>query len=166
MFDTDTLPATFDNPTRSAILFPTGLFRRPHKAFSDKRFPFRFAGHGGKAFPAMQCTEKLEDSATILNLAGEVDLQHSPELRKILQEKVKAKCAALVIDFSGVEYIDSSGLATLVEYRRDSQKYGGQFCLASLSTRVRTIFELVRLNEIIPIHATLGDALASLKPKT
>lgn len=113
----------------------------------------------------MQCTEKQEDGATILNLAGEVDLQHSPELRKILQEKIKAKCPALVIDFSGVEYIDSSGLATLVEYRRDSQKHDGKFCLASLSTRVRTIFELVRLNEIIPIHATMDEALAAVKSK-
>ena len=111
----------------------------------------------------MHCTEKAEDSAIILNLAGEIDLAHSPELRKILQEKIKAKCAALIVDFSGVEYIDSSGLATLVEYRRDSQKYNGKFCLASLSTRVRTIFELVRLNEIIPLHATLDDALAAVK---
>lgn len=113
----------------------------------------------------MQCTEKQGNGAIILNLAGEIDLQHSPELRKILQEKIKAKCAALVIDFSGVEYIDSSGLATLVEYRRDSQKFAGQFSLANLTTRVRTIFELVRLNEIIPIHATLDDALAAVKPK-
>ena len=113
----------------------------------------------------MKCTEKEESGATILNLAGEIDLQHSPELRKILQGKLKAKCAALIIDFSGVEYIDSSGLATLVEYRRDSQKYGGQFCLAGLSTRVRTIFELVRLNEIIPIHPTLAEAQATVKPK-
>ena len=118
-----------------------------------------------KPFPAMQCTEKHESDATILNLTGEVDLAHSPELRKILQEKVKAKCMALIIDFSAVDYIDSSGLATLVEYRRDSQKYGGQFSLASLSTRVRTIFELVRLNEIIPIHDSLADALAAVKSK-
>ncbi len=113
----------------------------------------------------MQHTEREESGAIILDLAGEVDLQHSPELRKILQEKIKAKCMALIIDFRAVEYIDSSGLATLVEYRRDSQKYDGKFCLAGLSTRVRTIFELVRLNEIITIQATLEDALAAVKPK-
>src|ERR1700677_988809 len=113
----------------------------------------------------MQFTEKEGSGVLILNLTGEIDLQHSPELRKILQGKEKAKCMALIIDFSGVEYIDSSGLATLVEYRRDSQKYGGQFSLAALSTRVRTIFELVRLNEIISIHATLDEAEAATKPK-
>src|ERR1035438_6090965 len=113
----------------------------------------------------MQCTEKTENGTTILNLAGEIDLQHSPELRKILQEKVKAKCPALLIDFSGVEYIDSSGLATLVEYRRDSAKYDGTLALAGLNNRVRTIFELVRLNEIIPIYPTLADAKAALQSK-
>jgi anti-sigma B factor antagonist len=113
----------------------------------------------------MQCTESQDNEATILNLTGEVDLQHSPDLRKILQEKVKAKCPALIIDFSGVEYIDSSGLATLVEYRRESRTFGGGFALYNLSTRVRTIFELVRLNEIIPFFPTLAEAKAGLKSK-
>ncbi len=113
----------------------------------------------------MKWTEKAEGDVTILNLTGEIDLQHSPELRKLLQGKIKEKCKALVIDFSGVEYIDSSGLATLVEYRRDSQKYEGTFALAALSTRVRTIFELVRLNEIITIKPTLEEALTAVKPK-
>ena len=99
----------------------------------------------------MQWTEKEENGITIINLTGEIDLQHSPELRKVLQEKIKKECPALVIDFGSVEYIDSSGLATLVEYRRDSRKYEGGVGLVNLSTRVRTIFELVRLNEIISI---------------
>ena len=113
----------------------------------------------------MQWTESQENEFTVLSLTGEVDLQHSPALRKVLQEKIKVHCPALIIDFSGVEYIDSSGLATLVEYRRDSRAYKGEFALANLSTRVRTIFELVRLNEIIQIHAALADAKASLQSK-
>jgi anti-sigma B factor antagonist len=114
----------------------------------------------------MQWTEKEENGITILNLTGEIDLQHSPELRKVLQEKIKKSCRALVLDFGGVEYIDSSGLATLVEYRRDSRKYNGEIALINLSTRVRTIFDLVRLNEIISIYPTLAEATAALQPKS
>lgn len=114
----------------------------------------------------MQCTESDQNGVAIMALTGDVDLQNSPELRKLLQAKTSAKCPALVVDFSGVEYIDSSGLATLVEYRRDSQKYKGAFSLAALSTRVRTIFELVRLNEIIPIHTTLEEAVAATKAQS
>jgi anti-sigma B factor antagonist len=113
----------------------------------------------------MQWSENQRDGILILNVAGEIDMQHSPALRKVLQEKIKARCPVLLIDFSSVEYIDSSGLATLVEYRRDSREYGGELALASLGERVRTIFELVRLNEIIPIHPTLDDARAALQPK-
>jgi anti-sigma B factor antagonist len=113
----------------------------------------------------MQWTESKDNEFTILNLTGEVDLQHSPVLRKLLQEKIKARNSALIIDFSGVEYIDSSGLATLVEYRRDSRGYGGEFALINLNTRVRTIFELVRLNEIISIYPAMADARAALKSK-
>ena len=114
----------------------------------------------------MQWTEKEEGGIIILNLAGEIDLQHSPELRKVLQGKIHAKCPALLVDFQGVNYIDSSGLATLVEYRRDSRKYDGGFALANLNARVRTIFELVRLNEIISLHGTVDEAKASLQSKS
>lgn len=111
----------------------------------------------------MHWTESVDNGIAVLHIAGEIDLQHSPELRLLLQEKNKHRCAALIIDFSGVEYIDSSGLATLVEYRRDSRKHDGRMALASMSTRVRTIFELVRLNEIIPIHDTVEDAKAVIR---
>ncbi|MGB8356755.1 MAG: STAS domain-containing protein [Chthoniobacteraceae bacterium] len=114
----------------------------------------------------MQWTEKEENAITVLTLTGEIDLQHSPELRKVLQEKIKKSCHALVIDFGGVEYIDSSGLATLVEYRRDSRKYKGELALINLTTRVRTIFDLVRLNEIISIYPTLAEAATALQTKS
>lgn len=114
----------------------------------------------------MQCSETAENGGVVLKLTGEIDLASSPELRKLLQEKVKAKCPALVIDFSGVQYIDSSGLATLVEYRRDSNAFSGKFALASLNDRVRTIFELVRLNEIIPIHPSVPEAMTALQTKS
>ena len=114
----------------------------------------------------MQWTEKEENGITILTLTGEIDLQHSPELRKVLQEKIKKSCHALIIDFGGVDYIDSSGLATLVEYRRDSRKYNGELALINLTTRVRTIFDLVRLNEIISIYPTLAEAATALQTKS
>lgn len=114
----------------------------------------------------MQWDESREGEIAVMRLSGEIDLQHAPALRKVLQEKIKAACPFLVIDFSGVEYIDSSGLATLVEYRRDSIKFKGALALATLNDRVRTIFELVRLNEIIPIYPTLADAKAALQSKS
>lgn len=98
----------------------------------------------------------------VLLLEGEVDLYQSPELRVVLQAHAKAKTPALALDLTGVPYIDSSGLATIVEYVRSAQGFGGRIALMGLSVRVKTIFDLVRLGEILPIVATRDDARAAL----
>jgi anti-sigma B factor antagonist len=61
----------------------------------------------------------------ILHLKGDIDLHHSPALRSVLQERIKEKCPALVVNFREVSYIDSSGLATLVEYYQGCRTYSG-----------------------------------------
>ena len=99
----------------------------------------------------------------VLKLTGEIDLQESPGLRAILREKSTARCPALLVDFSAVTYIDSSGLATLIEYRRDLQAFAGQMALFGMDQRVRTIFDLVRLGDIFPIFETVDEASAALK---
>jgi len=77
-------------------------------------------------------------------------------LRKILQGKNQGELPGADHDFSGVEYIDSSGLATLVEYRRDSLNMG-LVCPRKPQYPRAHDFELVRLNEIIPIHPTVPE---------
>lgn len=99
----------------------------------------------------------------VLRLTGEIDLSTSRELRARLQHHAKAKCPALVLDFSEVRYIDSSGLATIVEYVQHARAFDGRIALAQVSDRVRTIFELVRLHEFIPIHPTVAEAAAALR---
>ena len=98
----------------------------------------------------------------VLLLEGEVDLYQSPDLRAALHVWVKAKAPALALDLTGVPYIDSSGLATIVEYVRSAQEFGGKIALLGLSARVKTIFDLVRLGEILPIVETRDDARARL----
>lgn len=114
--------------------------------------------------PAMQAGEH-DDNLQVLRLTGEIDLSTSPELRARLQQHAKAKCPALVLDFSEVDYIDSSGLATIVEYLQHARVFNGRVALAHVSERVRTIFELVRLHEFLPIHPTVAEAAAALRSK-
>ena len=68
----------------------------------------------------------------------------------------------LLVDFSGVEYIDSSGLATFIEYLRDASAYGGKIALFGMKQKVRTIFDLVRLNELFTIKDSADAAAAAL----
>ena len=110
----------------------------------------------------MQAREMEEDGVYIIVLEGEIDLACSPELREILNVQAQAKRPTLLLDFAGVSYVDSSGLATLVEYVRNAQEFSGRLALAAVTTRVRTILDLVRLSEIFPIFSTLAEAKVAL----
>ena len=110
----------------------------------------------------MQASSHVEDGLHIVRLSGEIDLHQSPVLRSLLAEHVEAERPALLLDFSQVEYIDSSGLATLVEYVQKSSAHGGRLALGGVSERVKTVFDLVRLGEVFPVHVSLDDAKAAL----
>lgn len=103
-----------------------------------------------------------EAGVVCLTLSGEIDLHGSPDLRARLHEIAGRKTPALAVDFSDVTYIDSSGLATLVEYVREAKPHGGRIALFSLQPRVRMVFELVRLNELFPIEQDHAAALSAL----
>jgi anti-sigma B factor antagonist len=112
----------------------------------------------------MHWTEEGGAPLLIIKLSGEIDLKHSPKLRELLQGKVANRVPAILLDFADVSYIDSSGLATLVEYYKNSRGFSGQLAVAELSARVRGIFDLVRLGEIFPIYSSVAegrDALAA-----
>ena len=66
----------------------------------------------------MRLKEATEGGIDIFVLEGEIDLHYAPVLRSLLQGKVAARNAALVLDLSGVSFIDSSGLAAMIEYFR------------------------------------------------
>jgi len=110
----------------------------------------------------MQTREHTDQGVHTLVIEGEIDLACSPDLRAILHTYAKKKVPALLLDFQAVSYVDSSGLATLIEYVRLAQPYGGKFGLAHVSERVRTIFDLVRLTEFFPIFPSLDEARAAL----
>jgi anti-sigma B factor antagonist len=113
----------------------------------------------------MNWKEVSDRGLEIVSLSGEIDLQHSPKVRELLQRKADARVPALLLDFTEVKYIDSSGLATLVEYYQKSRSYDGRIALAGLSNRVRSVFDLVRLSEIFLIYGTVGEAQAALHSK-
>ncbi len=112
----------------------------------------------------MEIRKSEENGVRILHPEGEIDLHGSPILRAELHALVEAKTPTVLADFSGVKYIDSSGLATLVEYVRDSKAFGGRIALFGLQPKVRMVFELVRLNELFTITDSKESALAALAP--
>lgn len=97
--------------------------------------------------------------ATVLRISGEVDLHRSPELRAALMTLLERRPPRLVLDLGEVPYMDSSGVGTLVELKRNVDKYRGQLVLAALAPRVRSVFEIAQLTRFFTISATVDEAL-------
>jgi len=73
-----------------------------------------------------------------------------------------AKCPEhVVVDLSGVTFIDSSGLAVLINAMQDIKEYGGKLTLAGINTTVRSIFETARLDQFFLIDRRDDELLAA-----
>lgn len=95
---------------------------------------------------------------TLIALKGEVDLENSPAARKLLLESIE-DAERVLVDLSGVTYIDSSGVASLVEALQVSKKSGTGFALAAASEPTRRVLELARLDKVFTIHETVEAGL-------
>jgi len=104
-----------------------------------------------------------ENQATVVELAGEIDLHNSMPLRTTLLDLMDGDEVVLVIDMTDVSYMDSSGLATLVEMLQVSRRKGGRLKLASVGARVRSLLEISRLDEVFDVYASRSEALAGRK---
>jgi anti-sigma B factor antagonist len=83
-------------------------------------------------------------------------------MRKALLQEIKEKKTAKVfLNLEKVRYIDSSGIASLVEGLKASRDMGSRLILYGLSKTVREVMELSRLQKIFEIHESEAQALAS-----
>ncbi len=108
---------------------------------------------------SLKITSTIDKSTALLAITGEVDMFSSPEARKEISELVKKKIKRIVIDLSGVSYMDSSGVATLIEGLQMSHKYNGTLVVAGLRQNVREVFELTKLDKIFKIYETAESAM-------
>ena len=107
-------------------------------------------------------TEKV-GAGYLMLLKGDVDMNTSPDVRSNLGEVFKrGNAKALLINLSGVRYMDSSGIATLVEAMQNCMKQNMRLRLVDLSPPVRDVFEMARLSSIFEVFPTANDALAGL----
>ena len=109
--------------------------------------------------PTRSTVKKLRPN--VLQLEGEIDLHLSPEVAESLRLMVAKKPQVLVVDLEKVTYMDSSGLAVLIEAMQNVQKYGGKFALANVQESVKHIFEIARLDQVFQIFDHVDSALDS-----
>lgn len=109
----------------------------------------------------MNISTESRDGWTLLSLKEErLDALNSGELRDRILGLLEAGGQRLVVDLSGVSFIDSSGLGALLSGYKNANLRSGEFILAGLQPRVQSMFELTRLHRVFDIFPTVEDALA------
>jgi anti-sigma B factor antagonist len=102
-----------------------------------------------------------KEQPNVLPLEGEIDLHVSPEVAESLRTMTAKKPQRVVVDLTKVTYLDSSGLAVLIEGMQKVQEYGGKFAVAGAQESVKHIFEIARLDQVFLIFPTVDEALAA-----
>ena len=103
------------------------------------------------------CQVRDDGDYRVVALTGEVDLSWSAKVRQAILDGLKAKRAVLV-ELSAVSYIDSSGIAALVEGYQTAKGSDARFGLLRVSPAVRAVLELARLDQVFPMYDDLDAA--------
>jgi anti-sigma B factor antagonist len=97
----------------------------------------------------------------IIPLEGEIDLHESPNLRETLRPFIENKASRIYVDMTEVSYIDSSGLAVLIDCMQRIADYGGKFGIIAIRPAVRTVLEIARLDQVFRVYPDRASAISA-----
>lgn len=97
---------------------------------------------------------------TVVTVTGEIDIATQGQLRTKLNDLVVAGHVDLVLDLSGVSFVDSTGLGALIGTRRRVHAFHGSLALVIPDESVMKVFTITGLEKVFAIHDTLEAALA------
>jgi anti-sigma B factor antagonist len=113
----------------------------------------------------MNLLTRHSGDATIVDVAGDITVYRSPELRKILLDLIKdKKTHYVIVNLTQVPYIDSAGVASLIEGLKAARDAKSRFALYGLSRVAREVLELTHLHKVFAIYESEADAL-NAKPE-
>lgn len=102
--------------------------------------------------------EKI-NAVTVLALDGEINVTNSMKLREVLIKITKEGLNKVLVDFAKVAFIDSSGLAVLIEMFQLLKEKGGKLVLCNVNKKIRGIFEITKVHKLIAIYENREAAL-------
>jgi anti-sigma B factor antagonist len=108
----------------------------------------------------MDISTREVGNATIVDVIGDITLYNSPEVRKVLLDLLKEKRRPrVIVNMTSVKYIDSAGVASLVEGLKISRDLKLSFALYGLSRTAREVMELTRLIKVFEVYNNEEEAL-------
>jgi anti-sigma B factor antagonist len=109
----------------------------------------------------MNISTRQVENAAIVDVIGDITLYNTPEVRKTLLNLLREKRAKrVIVNLEKVKYIDSAGVASLVEGLKVSRDMKSGFALYGLSTTTREVLELTRLIKVFEIYNSEAEALS------
>ncbi len=110
----------------------------------------------------MQISVRRIDKTAIVEVVGDIDLSSSPEVRKMLLRELREnRTPRVILNLEEVKYIDSSGVASLVEGLKASRDLGSRLLLFGLSPIAREVLQLSRLLRVFEIYQNEQQALSA-----
>jgi anti-sigma B factor antagonist len=109
----------------------------------------------------MEITTREENGIAVLNLSGRLDLSSGSMLKEEIKKSLDKNVTSIHLNLSQVEFINSSGLGSLVSIMKEIRLLKGRFTLSDLASYVREIFEITQLSHIFEIFASEDEALSS-----
>lgn len=100
------------------------------------------------------------DGYVVVSVAGELDVATTPQLRNHLTEALGEGCPTVVMDLTGVTFVDSTALGVLIEASKRCDANGGTLRIAIAEPRILKVFEITGLTELFDIRPTRSDAIA------
>ena len=109
----------------------------------------------------MEITEREQNGVSIITVAGRVDSEGAVDLDMALQALTADNKFKILLDMSGVRYINSAGLRTLADILTQSKENGGDLKLVDLNAKVQRVFQIIGFDKFFNIYATVEEALAT-----
>jgi anti-sigma B factor antagonist len=108
-------------------------------------------------------TERLSPAASVIALAGEVDLYTAPEFKQRLLEAIAQGATRVVVDLSDTTFIDSTALGVLVGAVKRLREHDGRLALVCNDRNIAKIFEITGLDRVFAIYGTRPEAVAAIE---
>ncbi len=116
------------------------------------------------AVPHFELEATTTDEGTqLVTVRGEIHVSTAQEFSRRLEEAIAHGAPALVLDLTGVEFIDSTGLSVLLNGQRSVTLRGGRLALAVSNPTVLRLFEITRLDATFDLRRTRDEALAAVR---
>lgn len=110
----------------------------------------------------MTVTVRSSESSAVVAVSGDVGAGTAPTLRARIESLVERETPRqVVLDLSDVDFVDSSGLGTIVRAHKHLRKAGGTLSLVVTSDTVLRVFQMSGLDRVLVVHPSLDDALAA-----